>query len=260
MEVSMRLLACAVAGLVVLGTAAASAQPGWGPDGGRWVRERGPVFEGERAFPGPMRPRRIARIVRSLGLDPVGPPDRHGALVVQPAADDDGRAVRVSIDVHTGEVVSVMPVRAPGLARAEPYGPGRFPAPGPYARVMPDDEDIDFAPPGPMRPRADLPPAPYPPGPGAMPQGPHGALPPQAGVSPYPPPVIEAPKHHKTKSATATPAKPPLPRKRPEGKETARKAEPGSVAPLPPASPPAPPAQGAAPAPSETMPPVAPLE
>jgi hypothetical protein len=251
----MKRIACAVAGLVVLGTAAASAQPGWGPDGGYWVREGGPAFEGERAFRGPMRPRRIARIVRSLGLDPVGPPDRRGVLVVQPAADDDGRAVRVSIDVRTGEVVSVMPVRAPGIARAEPYGPRRLPVPGPYARIMPDDEDIDFAPPGAMGPRADLPPAPYPPGPGALPQGPHGALPPQAGVSPYPPPVIEAPKH-RTKSATATHAKPPLPRKRPAGAETATKSEPGSVTPLPQAQP----APAPAPPPGSEMPPVAPLE
>jgi hypothetical protein len=237
----MKRIACAVAGLVVLGTAAAVAQPMWGPDRGYWARDRGPAFEDDRPFAGPMRPRRIARIVASLGLDPVGPPVRHGAFIVQPAAADDGRAMRVTINVETGDIVSVTPMTA-GPGRAY----GAYPSPVPYARVAPDDDE--YAPPGPGgRPRADVP-----------------------SPDPYPPAVIEGPKTgaksgkaHTEKSAKANPDKTPVPRKRPENAQSATKAEPGMVAPLPlPANPAPVPAQGAtpAPAPNNDMPPVAPLE
>ena len=266
----MRLVACAVTALVVLGTGVASAQPVLGPDRGYWVPDRGPAFGGERPWPGPMRPRRMARLLASMGLDPVGPPVRQGNFLIQPASDDDGRAMRVTIDIETGQVVSVTPETA-GPRFAGPVPP-RPPAPGPYARLAPDDDDAEYGPPGAMppgpamAPRADVPPprrglprADLPPG--AFPPG--AAPPPSAGVLPYPPPVIEAPRH-KTKAANATP-KTPMPRKRPEGAQSAKKSEPGSVAPLSPAPAPAPaPAQGATPTPApetgNAMPPVAPLE
>lgn len=234
----MKRIACAVAGLVVLGTAAASAQPGWGPDRGYWGRDRGPAFEDDRPFWGPVRPRRIARIVASLGLDPVGPPSRHGAFVVQPAAAEDGRAVRVTINIETGDIVSVTPVTAAPNGRVY----GAQPAPGPYARIAPDDDD-EYAPPGPGgRYRADLPPP-----------------------DPYPPNVIEAPKPgaksakgRGEKSAKANPDRAPVPRKRPENAQSATKGEPGLVTPLP-ANPAPAPAPDTPPAPND-MPPVAPLE
>jgi hypothetical protein len=277
----MRLIAFAVAGLVTAGAGVASAQPMWGPEGGRFYGpERSPRWQRDI---GPLDPQRVAYVVESMGLDPVGPPLQTGNLVVQRAADEFGRIVRVTVNLNNGRVVSVVPLGAPPsvnggpYAAQRPYGPGPY-APSPYARQAPQsDDDEEFAPPGSMMaPRADLPPAPsYGPGPRAdLPPAPSyvpgpGAAPPprSAAATPYPTPAYPAnpyaaapPKGetHKpaTKSATATPTQPPKPRKRPEGVEAAKSAEPGSVAPVKPA-----PAPGAAPAaPSTAMPPVAPLE
>lgn len=253
----MRLVACAVAGLVTLGAGAASAQPFWGPDRGRFYEpERAPLWERDRGWVGPMRPQQIAYIVESMGLDPVGPPRRHGNLLVQRATDDYGRVMQVTINTESGEVVSVAPAGAPPPVNGRPYEAYRPYGPGPYGRPAPDaDDDVEFAPPGSiMAPRAALPPGADRP-PGAIPQ-PGYPVPRAAAVTPYPPPVIEAPRPA-SKSATVTPAKPPVPRKRPEGAETAKKAEPGSVAPLP-ATPAPAPTPGTPPA--NAMPPVAPLE
>jgi hypothetical protein len=236
-------------GLVAAGAGTASAQPYWAPNYGRFYDgpERAPMWRRDRAATGPIAPQQVAYIVGSLGLDPVGPPLRTGRLVVQRASDEFGRAMQVTVDLNNGRVVSV--ARAAPPVSGEPYEGYRAYGPGPYARVMPDDDDgADFAPPrGPA-------------------MGPRGALPPAAlaPVPAHPPAVIEAPRHP-TKSATATPsAKPPVPRKRPQGAETARKAEPGSVAPLQATPAPAPaaptPTQGATPPAATTMPPVAPLE
>jgi hypothetical protein len=254
MEVFMRLVACAVAGLVMLGTGAASAQPLWGPDRGRFYEpERAPLWERDRDRVGPMRPRQIAYIVESLGLDPVGPSRRHGHLLVQRATDDYGRVMQVTINIDSGAVVSVAPAVAPLPANGGPYQGYRPYGPGPYARPSPDDDDVEYAPRGSVMalpPGADRPPGMIPPG---------GIPPRAAAVMPYPPPVIEAPRPA-AKSATVTPAKPPVPRKRPDAAQAAKKAEPGSVAPLP--ATPAPASQSATPAtpPSNAMPPVAPLE
>ncbi len=256
----MKRIAYAVVGFLALGTAAASAQPGWGPDRGYWVRERGPAFEDERSFVGPMRPRRIVRLMGSLGLDPVGPPTRQGGFLVQSAADDTGRAVRVTIDLETGQVISV--TRQVARVNADP-GATRLPGGVPYAGPTLDLDD-DFAPPGLARqPRADLPPPePYPPRATLR-----HAAPPSGEVSPYPPAVIEgtrpgakAGKAHPDKSAKANPDK-AVPRKRPENAQAATKTEPGTVAPLPTNPAPAG-APVATPAPTfnKDMPPVAPLE
>jgi hypothetical protein len=248
----MRLVACAVAGVVMLGTGAASAQPGWGPDHGRFYEpERAPPWERDRGWVGPLRPQQIARVLESMGLDPLGPPRRHGNLLVQRATDDYGRVMRVTINMDSGAVVSLAPAAASPPVNGAPYQGYRPYGPGAYARPSPDDDDVEFAPRGSMMalpPGADRPPRAIPP----------TAAPRSAAVTPYPPPVIEAPRPA-AKSATVTPAKPPLPRKRPDAAQTAKTAEPGSVAPLP-ATPP--PAQGATPAtpPGNAMPPPAPLE
>ena len=280
----MKFIAAAVAGLVTVGAGVASAQPMWGPEQGRYY-ERGPVFRDRPGWVGAINPQQAAYLIESMGLDPVGPPLRTGHLIVQRASDDLGRIVRVTIDLNIGRVVSVAPANgAPPPVNGGPYAAYRPYGPGPYARPAPDaDDDDEFGPPrGPgMVPRADLsPPGPYAPGPGAAP-------PRSTAVAPYPPPVIEGapgprsatryptpaypanpqaavPKGetHKpaTKSATATPTNPPVPRKRPDNPQAAvTKSAPGSVAPIqaaPDAG--ATPAPGAAPA--GAMPPVAPLE
>jgi hypothetical protein len=197
-----------------------------------------------------MTPRQIAFLVESVGLDPVGAPTRHGHLFVQRAADDDGRIMRVTIDIDRGEVVSITPAGAPLPVNGGPYAAHRPYGPGPYAAPAPDD-DVEFAPPGSamaLPPGAGRPPGMIPP----------SGIPRAAAVTPYPPPVIEAPRPA-AKSATVAPAKPPTPRKRPEAAQTAKKAEPGAVSPLP--ATPAP-VQGATPAapPGNAMPPPAPLE
>jgi hypothetical protein len=266
----MKLIAVAVAGLVTVGAGAASAQPMWGPEQGRYY-ERGPLFRGNAGWVGAITPQQAAYLIESMGLDPIGPPLRSGHLVVQRASDDFGRIVRVTVDLNIGRIVSVGPAGAPPPpVNGGPYAAYRPYGPGPYARPAPEaDDDDEFAPPGSvMAPRAALPP-------GAMP--PPGAVPPprSAAATPYPTPAYPANPYavvpprgetHKptTKSATATPANPPTPRKRPDNPQAAAtKSAPGSVAPVQPAPAPGatPPAPGAAPAgPSTAMPPVAPLE
>jgi len=73
----------------------------------------------------------IKTIVRSVGLDPIGPAMRRGRNYVMRAIDDAGREVRVVVDARYGEVISVAPVMVP-----PPYGP----RPG-IARVPPPDYD-----------------------------------------------------------------------------------------------------------------------
>jgi hypothetical protein len=233
----MRLIAIAVAGLVTLGAGAASAQPLWGPDYGRFYGpERAPLWQRDRTWMAPIRPQQVADIVESMGLDPVGPPTQSGRLIVQRAADDVGRMMRVTIDITSGRVVSVAPAGAPPSVNGGPYTAYRPYGPGPYGRPAPEDDDVEFAPPGSVMPPRAAPLPPYP-------ANPYPATPPQSDARPN------------SKSATATPTHPPQPRKRPENAQ-AKKSEPGSVAPLP-----ATPAQGATPAtPGNAMPPPAPLE
>jgi hypothetical protein len=264
-EVFMRLIAFAMAGLVTVGAGAASAQPMWGPDQGRFYGpERAPLWQRDRGWIGAMTPQQAAYIVETMGLDPVGPPLQSGRLIVQRAVDEFGRVMRVTIDLNNGRVVSVAPAGAPPPVNGGPYATYRPYGPGPYARPAPEaDDDEEFAPRGSvMAPRATLPPGAVPP-PGAL-SPPRAATatpyPPSAyPANPYPPAPPRADAHKPTtKSATATPGNPPQPRKRPDNPQAAKKAEPGSVAPVQPAPAPAP---GATPAvPSTAMPPPAPLE
>ena len=186
---------------------------------------------------GPLPPASVFEMVRQMGLEPMGPPMRNGAVYIQRAADYYGRPLRVVIDANRAQVVSVEAVGGPPAIYRGPYASTGAPywrrPYGPYGAMPPYDDDDDYAPPGSM-------------------MAPHGQRP-QTAL----PPATRA----KPKSATVTPGKPPAPRKRPSAapQEAAGSVEPVAPAPqnAPAAAPPAvpPPAKPAAP----EMTPVAPL-
>ena len=216
----MRLAALVAAGLFTL-TAPAFAQY-YGP------RPVAPI--------GPMPPESVFEMVRRMGLEPVGAPVRSGPVYFQRAADYNGKPLRVVIDSHRAQVVSVEPVGGPPMLHHGPYASAGAPywrRSYPYPYGMPDDDAIAS--------------------PGSM-MGPPGLRPP-AGL----PPATEP--RHKTKSATITPARPPVPRKRPAAapQETAGTVEPIAAVPRIPAAPEKP-ATAAPEKPANAMPPVTPLE
>jgi hypothetical protein len=291
LEVFMKFVTLAAAGLALLGASPAFAQyarptiPGQKVIGAAWdtlalagstaidtsltlvqYGPFGPVMRPAMPITG-MPGEGVIGMVREMGLDPVGPPARSGNFYIQRAADYYGRPMRVVVDARRAQVVSVEALNAPGSIHGAPYAAAntRF-GPAPHGRGaypgygMPDDEDFDGPLPAPLgarpAPRADLGPAPadqY------------------RGVQPLPVPQHVTPKPV-TKSAAVTPGKPPVPRKRPAAapQETAGTIEPlqakpeatpapsAASAPATEANPSAPatPAAPAAPA----MPPVAPLE
>ncbi len=131
--------------------------------------------------------------------------------------------------------------RRPYPVYGEPYGRGPYPA---YSAMPPDDNEHEGVPPNAAPPRNVAP----------------NPIPSPARVSPR----GERPVVSPDRSATLTPAapvKPPMPRKRPDMHETAKKTEPGTIAPVPaaPASPVPQGAPAAAPA-TPAMPPINPLE
>lgn len=224
----MRRAAFAVAGLVMLGAGPALAQ--YAP------RPAVPI--------GPMPPEGVFRMVRQMGLEPVGPPLRNGPVYIQRAADYYGKPLRVVVDASRAQVVSVEAIGGPPAFHRGPYastgGPYWRRPYGPYGAMAPDDDD-DYAPPGSVM-------APY-------------AQPPQPGLPPITRPKPAA------KSAAITPGRPPVPRKRPPSapQEAAGSVEPLQAAPQPVAPAPAPqkPAAtspAAAEKPANAMPPVTPLE
>lgn len=71
----------------------------------------------------------IRTIVRSTGLDPIGPAMRRGWNYVMRALDEDGRELRVVVDARRGEVLSIVPIGAP---RPFPPGPRIATVPPPY--------------------------------------------------------------------------------------------------------------------------------
>jgi hypothetical protein len=240
----MKLVMLAVAGFAALGAGPAFAQYGpYGPP-----RPMMPVV----GMPG----EDVVGIVRAMGLNPVGPPMRSGNVYIQRAADYYGKPLRVIVDAHRGQVVSVEPLGAPGsiyggpYAASGPYGAaagsyGRRPYPG-YGAMSPDDDEFE----GPSGPRAGL-----------GPMAPHAD--PYRPGAPMQQPARAAPKPQ-TKSAAVAPTRPPVPRKRPVAapQETA-----GTVEPLtkpdnaaPQATAPQPAAAQNAPAAQPPIPPVAPLE
>src|SRR5262249_25296510 len=156
----------------------------------------------------------------------------------QRAADYYGRPLRVVIDAHRAQVVMVEPVGGPPMLHGGPYASTGAPywrRSYAYPYGVPDDAAL--APPGSvMAPRGQPPQSGLPPAyPHAQPQV---ALPPATQVKPP------------AKSAAITPARPPVPRKRPaDAPQTAA----GSIEPLhtaPQASPE--PAKPAAPPPASS--------
>ncbi len=77
----------------------------------------------------------VATIVRSMGLDPVGSPVRRGSAYVLRALDGYGQLVSVTVDIRSGQVISVRPVAT--AAAPYPAPPAYVPEPGyvgpPYA-------------------------------------------------------------------------------------------------------------------------------
>src|SRR4051812_24492676 len=195
----MKVFALVVAGLLT-GTAPALAQ--YAP------RPSVPV--------GPMPPDGVFRMVRQMGLEPVGPPVRNGAVYVQRAADYYGKPLRVVIDASRAQVMSVEVIGGPPAMHRGPYASAGAPYwRRPYGPYMAPYDD-DYAPPGSMM-------APY-------------GQPPQRGLPPA-----------KPKSAAVTPGKPPVPRKRPF---SAPQEAAGSVEPVQPAPQAAAPAAVSSPAPA----------
>jgi hypothetical protein len=178
---------------------------------------------------GPLPAQDVTEIVQAMGLDPVGPPLPRGPFYLQRATDDFGRMLRVTVDARRSQVIAVEPAGAP----RPPYG--RYAGYPAYA--VPDD-DADLAPPGSiMAPRAQ------PPRQAAV--TPHPVLPPQTAAS-----------QRRIKTATVTPARPPVPKKRPAAAPAEAA---GSIEPMPASVTPAAPAAPAVP-PKWPSPPVTPLE
>src|SRR4051794_12499050 len=131
-EVTMRRVALAAAGLVMLAGPAFAQY--YGP------RPSVPI--------GPMPAESVSQMVRQMGLEPVGAPVRSGPVYFQRAADYYGKPLRVVIDAHRAQVLSVEPVGGPPMVHGGPYASTGGPywrRPYGYPYGMPDDA---MAPPG----------------------------------------------------------------------------------------------------------------
>jgi hypothetical protein len=185
---------------------------------------------------GPLPPASVSEMVRAMGLEPVGAPVRSGPVYLQRAADYYGKPLRVLIDAHRAQVVSVEPVGGPPMLHGGPYASTGVPywrRPYSYPYGMPDDDAI--APPGSVM------------GPHAQP--PHG-LP--SATQPRP----------AARSAALAPTQTPVPRKRPASapQQTVGSVEPLAAAPQAPAARELPAVAPAPEKPATAMPPVMPLE
>src|SRR3954454_15001374 len=127
-EVTMRRVALAAAGLVTL------AGPAFAQYYGR--RPSVPI--------GPMPTDSVSQMVRQMGLEPVGAPVRSGPVYFQRAADYYGKPLRVAIDAHRAQVLSVEPVGGP-MIHGGPYASASAPdwrRPARYPYGMPDEDAI----------------------------------------------------------------------------------------------------------------------
>ena len=70
---------------------------------------------------GPMPREAVFEMVRQMGLEPVGAPVRSGPVYFQRAADYYGKPLRVVIDAHRAQIVSVEPVGGPPMLHGGPY-------------------------------------------------------------------------------------------------------------------------------------------
>ena len=105
---------------------------------------------------GMLPPYEVATILRSAGLDPVGPPRLQGPNYVVRAFDRRDREVRVIVNAQSGSIVAVRPFDVATRAAPPPYGayeraqPGYAPPNayrGGYAPRPDVDDDDDDAPP-----------------------------------------------------------------------------------------------------------------
>src|SRR5215210_5476841 len=99
-----------------------------------------------------MPPDGVFHMVRQMGLEPMGPPVRNGAVYVQRAADYYGRPLRIVIDASRAQVVTVETIGGPPAIYRGPYASTGAPywrrPYGPYGAMRPNDDDEDYAPPG----------------------------------------------------------------------------------------------------------------
>ena len=220
------LLGLAVLGVAGAETAAAQGLYYYGP---------GPGYYGPRYYVPGLAPWRVARIVRSAGLQPLSAPARRGPIYEVVALDPEGRHMRVAVDAYRGAITSVRPV-AVLRPNSEPYG-ARGPISEPYgSRVavappsLPPDEDEIV--PGPR-----LSPPPSQPGTGRIPPqapyaGPSQGIPPHQPLTQQPaqPPQAQQPApsprivNAPATTGTATPIenqRTPIPRPRPGAAATA---------------------------------------
>src|SRR3954468_12852310 len=70
---------------------------------------------------GPMPPEGVFQMVRQMGLEPMGPPVRNGAVYVQRAADYYGKPLRIVIEASRGQVVSVEAIGGSPAMYRGPY-------------------------------------------------------------------------------------------------------------------------------------------
>jgi hypothetical protein len=106
---AVKLKACLAAGLLGLTFGPVSAEP---------VRS---VSSGEV-----LTPPQVSGIVRSMGFVPTGTPARNGPTYAVRAVGQRGRPVRVVVDARSGNVLSIRPIAALGVA-PYPVPPGRIP-------------------------------------------------------------------------------------------------------------------------------------
>jgi hypothetical protein len=149
------------------------------------------VYEPRGYEPGAMPPYEVFTMLRSAGLDPVGPPARRGPNYVLRAFDRSDREVRVVVDARSGDILSVRPV---ALAAREPLPPrggvgvyrdrprGGYDA-GPSIdddddEVLPPRRGIIDRPPQGLSPQGMAPQGLAPTGPGALPRS-SNAVPPR---------------------------------------------------------------------------------
>ena len=93
---------------------------------------------------GPMPADEVVGIVRAMGLDPVGVPMRAGHVFVQRASDYYGKPLRVIVDAHRAQVVSVEPFGAPGSIYGGPYAATGAPHwRRPHRAAVPMDDEFD---------------------------------------------------------------------------------------------------------------------
>ena len=218
-----------------------------------------------QAMPGMLSAHEAAAIVRSAGLNPIGPAMRRGENYVLRAVGPNGREMRVVVDARYGEILSVAPVIS--AARSAP--PGAYERMGPYEPIAPDG---GLPPPGPASVYGARPPVvyegdrplvyerrPIAPIPNAPPQSGQRASPPEvAELTPPSEQRIMTPERGEHGFLPPPPerfpqrAAPPAPPAKPTAKPTAKPAPAKRTAAAPPATPlPKPrPADQAAPSPA----------